>query len=93
MSASASHVNVLESVGSRISQSKASAAQKYSSVEQSHQIGEDIDEAIEDEDEIEDEIGSDDAKSEVSDSIKESLEESRQSENKLQKARRMLGSE
>lgn len=77
--ASASHVNVLESVGSRISQSKVSAAQKFSSVEQSHNIAEEIDEAIEDDDDIEDEIESDiqASKSEASDSIKESIEESR----------------
>lgn len=75
-----SHVNVLESVGSRLSNAKAGgAAQKFTSVEQSNNIAEDIDEAIESEDEIEDEIESDiqAAKSEESDSIKESIEQSR----------------
>jgi len=75
-----SHVNVLESVGSRLSNAKpGGAAQKFTSVEQSNNIAEDLDEAADSEDEIEDEIESDiqGAKSGESDSIKESIEQSR----------------
>ena len=75
-----SHVNVLESVGSRISNTKPSApAQKFTSVEQSNNIAEELDEAADSEDEIEDEIESDiqASKSGESDSIKESIEQSK----------------
>jgi hypothetical protein len=79
-----SHVNVLESVGSRISAAKPGAgAQKFTSVEQSNNIAEELDEAVDSEEEIEDEIEDDieddieAGKSGASDSIKESIEQSR----------------